>query len=71
LFKVNPDAMWDDNGIIESLRKQCYKTSPREKTESEISQLNSGYTVTTHGSSKGNKGLQAIQIEIAQSIRKN
>jgi hypothetical protein len=57
--------------LIESLKKQDYRTSPQEKDELEIAELNGGYTVTTYGSTKHNRGLQAIQFEIASSIRKN
>lgn len=71
LLKVNPNAFWDEKGLIESLKKRGYKTSPREKSELEIPELNGGYTVTTYGSTRGDKGLEAIQIEISSSIRKN
>lgn len=69
LLTVNSDALWDDNGLIEFLKKKGYKTSPQEKTQKEIPQLNEGYTVTTYDSSKGVNGLQAVQIECAPSIR--
>jgi murein DD-endopeptidase MepM/ murein hydrolase activator NlpD len=71
LLKINRDAMWDDKGLIELLKKQGYKTSPQEKDQREIAKFNGGYTVTTYGSTRDNKGLQAIQFEIAPSIRKN
>jgi N-formylglutamate amidohydrolase len=69
LLKINPDALWDDNGLIKLLRDQGYSTSPKKKGQKENPKFNGGFTVTTHGSSKP-RGSQAIQIEIAPSIRK-
>jgi N-formylglutamate amidohydrolase len=69
LLELNPDALWDNNGLIALLQNKEYKTAPRKKSDCEIQELNGGFTVTHYGSTKGIKGLQAIQIEIAPKFR--
>ena len=69
LLKLNPDALWDINGLIALPKKKGYKTAPRKKSDCEIQELNGGFTVTHYGSTKGVKGLQAIQIEISPKFR--
>jgi N-formylglutamate amidohydrolase len=69
LLKINPNALWDDNGLIKLLMDQGYSISPKEMGQKEDPKFNGGFTVTTYGSSRRG-GSQAIQIEIAPSIRK-
>ena len=67
--KINPDALWDDTGLIKLLQ-QKYTTNPKNKSESEPSKYNGGYTINEHDCSFDKGGLQRIQLEIELRLRK-
>ena len=68
LKKINPDALWDDTGLIKLLQ-QKYTTNPKNKSESESSKYNGGYTINEYDCSFDKGGLQRIQLEIELRLR--
>jgi hypothetical protein len=71
LLEVNSNALWDNHGLIRSLRNQGYKTYPRKKNQLEKEELDGGLTVTKYGSTNGVNGLEAIQLEFTPYRRDN
>jgi hypothetical protein len=83
LIDYVPDALWKSDGLITLLRGQGIRVHPPEKGRPEMSQYKGGFTIKKYGSMKGNGnskrisnnngycGLNAIQLELTRSIRKN
>jgi len=69
LLDIDPEAMWSDCGLRGSLQEN-YAISPTVQGEREVSSLDGGYTVNRYGSSKPT-GIDAVQVEIVQSLRTN
>jgi N-formylglutamate amidohydrolase len=69
LLGIDPEAMWSDCGLRGSLQG-TYVISPTVQGGREVSSLDGGYTVNRYGSSKPN-GIDAVQVEIVQSLRTN
>jgi hypothetical protein len=66
LLKVDPQALWRRRSLRGFLETADYVISPKRAGIPET--INGGYIVRTYGSSNNN-GLDAIQIEIDDSIR--
>lgn len=69
LLTLNPDALWDETGLIKLLKDRGYKTCPKEKDDDELSKLDGGTTVRNYGGCKINQRVEAIQCEIAPKFR--
>ncbi len=68
LLQIDPNAMWGSFSLRHYLTSAGFVVSPKILGEKENRHLNGGYTVHTYGSSSAG-GIDAIQIELATSIR--
>ena len=72
LNKANPGAFWEDNGLIPLLKNNGYNVLPRNLNERLAGHtLDGGYTIQKYSSDELGRGLVAIQIEVALSIRED
>ncbi len=67
LLQLDPNAMWGNFSLRHYLTSAGFVASPKIQGQKEL-HLNGGYTVRTYGSSNQD-GIDAIQIEMAPSIR--
>jgi N-formylglutamate amidohydrolase len=72
LNKADPGAFWGDNGLIPLLKNKGYNVLPRNLNERLAGHtLDGGYTIQKYSSDELGRGLVAIQIEVALSIRED
>ena len=70
--KADPGAFWGDNGLIPLLKNNGYNVLPRNLNERLAGHtLDGGYTIQKYSSDGPERGLVAIQIEVARSIRED
>jgi N-formylglutamate amidohydrolase len=69
LLGLNPNALWDDTGLIKLLKDRGYKTCPNEPGDDELSKLDGGTTVRNYGGCNVSQRVEAIQCEIAPKFR--
>ena len=70
LIGINPDALWDETGLIKILQEQGYTTNPMKKSQYESTRYNGGYIINNHDCLRAKNGLQRIQLEIDRPYRK-
>jgi hypothetical protein len=70
LLQVDQEALWRPRSLRGFLTSAGRIVSPKQPNIPEAPALSGGYTVRTYGSSNAD-GLDAIQIEIASSLRNN
>jgi N-formylglutamate amidohydrolase len=68
LLQLDPNAMWGSFSLRHYLTSAGFVVSPKIPGQKENIHLNGGYTVHTYGSSNQG-GIDAIQIEMASSVR--
>ena len=71
LLELNPNALWDDTGLIKLLQDKGYSTCPQVMNDPELPTLDGGTTVKKYGGCNINRRLEAIQCEVTSSIRKD
>ena len=69
LLGLNPNALWDDTGLIKLLKDRGYKTCPNEPGDEKLSKLDGGTTVRNYGGCNVSQRVEAIQCEIAPRFR--
>jgi hypothetical protein len=72
LNKADPGAFWGKKGLIPLLKINGYNVLPRNLNERLAGHsLDGGYTIQKYSSDEPGRGLVAIQIEVALSIRED
>lgn len=73
LLKLNPNALFDKNGLIKLLNKNGIRTCPSKKGDPEDPNFDGGETIKRYGSSGDivNGLNQSFQLEIAFKLRNN
>jgi N-formylglutamate amidohydrolase len=70
ILSADPLVIWGRRSLRALLQAAGYTVSPATPDIPETPQVNGGFTTSTYGSSHSN-GLDAMQIEIAEPIRRN
>jgi N-formylglutamate amidohydrolase len=71
LLERNPNALWDDNGIMKLLQESGYSTIPSRVNDPELPSLDGGTTVKKYGGCGVNQRVEAIQCEVSYELREN
>ena len=72
LLQFDPQALWRRRSLRGYLGPEAagYVISPKQPNKEETKEVDGGHTVRTYGSSKSD-GVDAIQLEIASTLRNN
>jgi len=71
LMERNPNALWDDNGLVKLLQERGYVTVPLTMNDPELPSLDGGTTVRRYGGCNVNLRVEAIQCEVNYELREN
>jgi N-formylglutamate amidohydrolase len=69
LLELNPNALWDDTGLIKLLQDRGYSTWPRTMNEPEFSSFDGGTTIKKYGGPNVQRRVESIQCEVGLSLR--
>ena len=69
LLKLNPNALWDNTGLIKLLQDKGYYTYPRVSDQREFSKLDGGFTIKKYGNCSNKMRIESIQCEVSPLFR--
>ena len=69
LLERNPNALWDNTGLLRLLQDKGYSTIPRDINDNEHPSFDGGFTVKKYGDCDAGQRVEAIQCEITTELR--
>ncbi|MGC1134188.1 MAG: hypothetical protein WA941_15285 [Nitrososphaeraceae archaeon] len=71
LLELNPDVLWDNNGLIKLIQDKDYHTYPQVKNQKEFKYLDGGFTIKKSGACNRKRRVEALQCEVSLRFRKD